>query len=90
MKAKRRTEIKMESFERTEIHIVNDRQAPYCDSCKLRTAFLSLNEVSTALGMPAASVIDLADSGRLHSRQNSGGATQICLDSLSRYLGESA
>jgi hypothetical protein len=69
MKAKRRTEIKIETHEVTVIRFRKNQTNIYCAKCREQTPHLSASQTALVLSLSESEVYRLAEEGQIHCNQ---------------------
>src|SRR5438270_6773127 len=89
MKMKTRTEIRIETHEKRIIRVNRQQaQATFCKACDAKVTYLSVSRAAAVLSFSETAIFRLAESGRIHSIENSDGSLMVCGDSLLTVFNE--
>ena len=87
MKAKRQTEITIETHEIMIIRITTRQTAnAFCELCRTRLKHFSVARASAVLKISEAAVFRLVEDGQVHSTETAAGALLVCSNSLSAVI----
>ena len=88
MKAKRRTEITLETHETTIIRFRQTNAAAYCAECQRHTSHLSVAQAVSVLSLSESAVLCLAKDKKIHSSRTADAALLLCSNSLAALAQE--
>ena len=87
MEIKRRTEITIETRERTIIRIcARQSTEAFCEECRAAQSHLSVRRAAALLRLSEMSIFRLVESRELHSTETAAGALLVCGNSLAALI----
>ena len=88
MKAKQRTEVTMQTHERTVIRFGQGSPTLYCGMCQAKTRHFSVAQAVSIFELSQAAVTSLAGDNEIHSTQDARGSLMLCGNSLAAQAKE--
>ena len=87
MRAKQRTEVTMETLERTVIRFGHSGTL-LCRECEANTRHFSIVQAVSVFGLSESAITRLAGDQEIHSMQADGGSLMLCGNSLAAQAKE--
>ena len=82
MKAKHRTEVTMQTHERTVIRFGRGGPTILCRMCKANTRHFSIDQAVSIFELSQQAITRLVGDNEIHSTEDAGGSLMLCGNSL--------
>jgi hypothetical protein len=86
MKVKRRTKIVTETTRKFSIAVRHTPRRFFCARCDASAEMLSINEAANRTEKIWREIVDLIESGVLHSTETDAGEIYVCAESISKTI----